>query len=44
VAFSCRQNDENFETVSAPYFLQTGQKVLKVNDDIDTLCDVLYNL
>lgn len=44
VAFNCRQNDENFETVSAPYFLQTGQKVLKVNDDIDTLCDVLYNL
>ena len=44
VAFNCRQNDKNFAIVSQPYFLQTGQKVLKVNDDIDTLCDVLYNL
>jgi len=44
VAFSCRKNDKNFATVSEPYFLQIGQKVLKVNDDIDTLCDVLYNL
>ncbi len=44
VAFNCRQKDESFTTVSQPYFLEIGEKVLKVNDDIDTICDVLYNL
>jgi dethiobiotin synthetase len=43
-AFNCRDNDNDFKTVSEPYFLQSGQKVLKVSDDIDTICDVLYNL
>ena len=44
VAFNCRENDASFSTVSEPYFLQSGFKVLKVKEDIDTLCDVLYNL
>ena len=44
VAFNCRENDTEFANVSEPYFLQTGKKVLKVQNDIDTLCDVLYNL
>lgn len=44
VAFNCRENDSSFSTVSEPYFVKTGQKVLKVGNDIDTICDVLYNL
>ena len=43
-AFNCRENDDSFKDVSEPYFLNTRQKVLKVTDDIDTICDVLYNL
>lgn len=44
LAFNCRQNAESFENISAPYFEQIGQKVLKVESDIDIICDVLYNL
>ncbi len=44
VAFNCRKNDDSFSIVSEPYFLKTNQKVLKVSKDIDTICDVLYNL
>ncbi len=44
VAFNCRENNQTFSEVSEPYFLKTGKKVLKVNEDIDTLCDLLYNL
>ena len=43
-AFNCRENDESFKEVSEPYFLNTRQKVLKTGEDIDTICDVLYNL
>jgi len=42
--FNCKENYESFKVVSEPYFLQTTQKVLKTSSDIDTLCDVLYNL
>jgi len=41
--FNCRVNDSSFASVSEPYFLKTGKKVLKVSDDIDTLCELLYN-
>ena len=44
VAFNCRDNYENFKIVSEPYFLKTNQTVLKVDDDIVKICDVLYNL
>lgn len=44
VAFNCRDSDTSFSTVSEPYFLKTGQKVLKVGDDIDSICELLYNL
>lgn len=44
IAFNCRKTDEDFATVSQPYFLHTNIKVFKVDEDIDTLCDVLYNL
>jgi dethiobiotin synthetase len=43
-AFNCREEDESFSVVSEPYFKATGQKVLKTTKDIDTICDVLYNL
>ena len=43
-AFNCRENDDSFEIVSEPYFLKSGFEVLKVSRDIDTICDVLYNL
>jgi dethiobiotin synthetase len=43
-AFNCRDNASSFKEVSEPYFLNTRQKVLKVDEDIDTICDVLYNL
>ena len=42
--FNCRDSDESFASVSEPYFLDTRKKVLKTATDIDTLCDVLYNL
>jgi len=44
IAFNCRENDESFATVSEPYFQKIGFPVLKVDENIDTLCDVLYNL
>ncbi len=44
VAFNCRDTDEGFSIVSEPYFIKSGQKVLKVDENIDTICDVLYNL
>ena len=43
-AFNCRENDESFEVVSEPYFLETRKKVLKVDREIDTICELLYNL
>lgn len=43
-AFNCRDNEKSFSVVSEPYFLESEKKVLKVKDDIDTICDVLYNL
>jgi len=43
VAFNCKDDDESFAFVSEPYFMQTGFEVLKVSENIDTICDVLYN-
>jgi len=43
-AFNCRKNDESFNVVSEPYFLETRKKVLKVDREIDTICELLYNL
>ena len=44
VAFNCREEDSSFETISLPYFLKSGFEVMKVGKNIDTICDVLYNL
>jgi len=42
--FNCKEDDKSFEKVSKPYFREKGCAVLKSASDIDTLCDVLYNL
>jgi len=42
--FNCKGNEESFSKVSEPYFIDTRENILKVDDDIDTICDVLYNL
>lgn len=44
VAFNCKKDDENFGKISEPYFLKTDFEVLKVDRDIEKICDVLYNL
>jgi dethiobiotin synthetase len=44
VAFNCKGGDEGFGEISEPYFLKTDFEVLKVNRDIEKICDVLYNL
>lgn len=44
VVFNCKKEDSSFHKVSEPYFLKTNQMFLKVDKDIDTICDVLYNL
>ncbi|MBT5934941.1 dethiobiotin synthase [Sulfurimonas sp.] len=43
-AFNCKKEDEGFATISEPYYIKTKQKVYKTASDIDTICDVLYNL
>lgn len=43
VAFNCKGEDEKFSEISEPYFLESGFRVLKVEQNIDTICDVLYN-
>ena len=43
-AFNCREVDRGFEEISEPYFSKIGKQVLKTNRDVDTICDVLYNL
>lgn len=42
--FNCRVEDESFSIVSEPYFKDTQENVLKTSTDIETICDVLYNL
>jgi len=43
-AFNCKGEDEDFATISEPFFINNKYDVLKVDKDIDTICDVLYNL
>ena len=43
LAFNCREEDTDFSVVSEPFFLHNDIEVLKLSDDIDTICDVLYN-
>ena len=43
IAFNCRAKDNGFQEISAPYFETIGFEILKVDENIDTICDVLYN-
>jgi len=44
MVFNCREEDKDFSTISEPFFLNNDIEVLKLSQDIDTICDVLYNL
>ncbi|MDF1878497.1 dethiobiotin synthase [Sulfurimonas sp. SAG-AH-194-C20] len=44
MVFNQREEDGDFTTISQPYFSSKDIEILKVDDDIDTICDVLYNL
>ncbi|HIP54499.1 MAG TPA: dethiobiotin synthase [Sulfurimonas autotrophica] len=44
VAFNCKNEVKSFLQVSKPYFDKSGFAVFKVDDDIDTLSQLLYNL
>lgn len=44
VAFNCKGNEDDFAKLSEPFFLNTGYDVLKVDQDIDTISELLYNL
>ena len=44
VAFNCKKENTDFLHVSEPYFLKSDLEVLKVENDIDTLGQLLYNL
>ena len=44
MVFNCREEDGDFDTISKPYFLSKDMEILKVDENIDTICDVLYNL
>ncbi len=44
MVFNQREQDGDFTIISAPYFLSKDIEILKVDEDIDTICDVLYNL
>jgi len=43
MAFNCRESDSDFGIISEPFFLHNDIEVLKIQEDIDTICDVLYN-
>ena len=44
MVFNCREEDSDFKTISEPFFINNEMEVLKTATDIDTICDVLYNL
>jgi len=44
IAFNCREKDSDFTEISAPFFNRKAYDILKVDENIDSICDVLYNL
>lgn len=44
VAFNCRENDKSFKTISQPYFKDIGYDILKIDENIDLICNLLYDL
>jgi dethiobiotin synthetase len=43
MVFNCREEDTDFSIISEPFFINNDIEVLKLQKDIDTICDVLYN-
>jgi len=43
-AFNCRESNSDFSTISEPFFVNNKYDVLRVDSEIDTICDLLYNL
>lgn len=41
IVFNCRENDNDFSVISEEYFLKSGFNVLRVNENIKTICDIL---
>ena len=44
MAFNCKSKDNSFATLSEPFFTNNKIEVLKVDDNIDTISELLYNL
>ncbi len=44
VVFNCRDNEDAFKKMSEQYFKDIDFEVMKVDADMDKICDVLYNL
>lgn len=44
MVFNCREEDKDFAQISEPFFINNDIEVLKLSKDIDTICDVMYNL
>ncbi|MEN4046880.1 dethiobiotin synthase [Sulfurimonas sp. NWX367] len=44
VGFNCRNQEAGFDKISRPYFDKSGFGVLKIQEDIDTISQLLYNL
>ena len=44
IVFNCREKDSTFNEISAPFFNRKAYDILKVDEDIDTICELLYNL
>ncbi len=44
MAFNCREENNDFAIHSEPFFIHKNIEVLKVQEEIETICDVLYNL
>lgn len=41
IAFNCRENDTDFSITSEDYFLKSGFNVLRVDENIKEICDIL---
>ena len=41
VGFNCKDGDKGFKNVSQKYFEDVGFEVLKISEDVDTLCKLL---
>jgi dethiobiotin synthetase len=44
LVFNCKEQDKDFSLKSEPFFINNDIEVLKLSENIDTICDVMYNL